>query len=72
MKKQKKVLDDHKQIGKKFIPPLLQLGNFQDVDWQTIMIPELIWIGLINEMYGIKKGADLSLALPHEVHLIKI
>lgn len=70
MEKQKKVLSDHKQVGKKFIPPMLQLGKFYDVQWQTKMIPELIWIGLINNLFGLREGAELSLALPHEVHLL--
>lgn len=71
MKSKKKVLHDHKQVGKKFIPPMLQLGKFHDVQWKTIMIPELIWIALINEQYGLRVGAELSLSLPHEVHLLK-
>ena len=55
----KKVLADHKQIGKKFVPPLKQLPNMRDVSYVNDLLPELIWFGLINERLGYHKGMRL-------------
>jgi hypothetical protein len=56
----KRVLQDHLRLGKKLIPPLLAHGKFQDVSWVDFMIPELIWIALLNKEYGKQKGAEIT------------
>jgi len=60
----KPVLSDHQQIGKRLIPPLMQGINYQEISWRKQLIPELIWLALINNRYGYMKGAELALALP--------
>ena len=59
------VLSDHKRIGKKFIPPIIdKLGStFKETSWVKLSIPELIWVALLNYRCGYKEGADLSLSL---------
>ncbi len=59
------VLNDHRRIGKKFIPPIIdKLGStFKETSWVKLSIPELIWIALLNYRCGYKEGADLSLSL---------
>jgi hypothetical protein len=57
------VLSDHKRIGKRFIPPLLQLGPFADVKWSDLLLPELLWLGILNHAYGKVRGAELGLKL---------
>ncbi len=57
--KTKEVLSDHKRIGKKFIPPLMQL-NLNETNWIQDMIPELLWIGLLNKKHGLKVGTELA------------
>jgi len=54
-----KVLNDHKRLGKRFIPPLLNYGKLADVSWTDMMVPDLIWIALVNENYGKQKGAEI-------------
>lgn len=49
---------------------MLQFAKFIDVEWKTFAIPELIWIMLINEKYGLAEGAELCLSLSQEVHKI--
>ena len=61
--KKKEVFSDHKRVGKRFIPPLLQLTTFQDLSWVDCTLPELLWLGLLNDQYGLKKGANLGLSL---------
>ncbi len=59
MKKQKKkkILDGHKKVGSKFIPPMNQLEMMKSYSYIDQMLPELIWIGLINDNLGFIKGA---------------
>lgn len=65
----KRVLTDHKQVGKRFIPPFIHAfgayksTTFFDPGWYDRIIPELLYHGLLNDMFGLKRGADLSLAL---------
>lgn len=59
----KKVLADHKKIGKRFIPPLLQLGKFEDAKWAEEIIPEVIWIAFLHLHCGIVKGTALALKI---------
>jgi hypothetical protein len=61
------VLPDHQRIGKRLIPPLMQEINYQEISWGKQLIPELIWLALINNRYGYMKGAELALALPKTV-----
>jgi len=59
----KRVLSDHRRIGKKLIPPLLQrFSNFHETSWIRRIVPELLWIGLLQER-ELKRGIDLSLTL---------
>ena len=62
--RRKPVLPDHQRIGKRLIPPLMQEINYQEISWGKQLIPELIWLALINNRYGYMKGAELALALP--------
>jgi len=60
----KRVLSDHQKVGKRFIPPFLQkVSNLQEVMWLDYILPELLWLGLLNEFYDYKTGAALALSL---------
>ncbi|MEW5874649.1 MAG: hypothetical protein AB1752_05650 [Candidatus Zixiibacteriota bacterium] len=50
------VLDDHKQVGKTFKPPLTSLGPMSEVSWIESMIPEVLWISLIQNEHGYREG----------------
>ena len=52
------ILAGHKRIGKRFIPPLKQLDMMQDVSFINDLLPELIWLGLINDNLGFLGGAN--------------
>lgn len=62
-KKKRRILDDHQQQGKRFIPPLLRLGKFESVRWQLPILPELLWLALLNESHGLQTGAEVALSL---------
>lgn len=50
--KKRKILDGHKRVGKRFIPPMKQLSTIKSTSYVNDILPELIWIGLLNEKYG--------------------
>jgi hypothetical protein len=58
-----RVLADHTRVGKRFVPPLMQLGPMEDVSWSVELIPEFLWLGLLNERLGIVRGAEMGLAI---------
>ena len=61
MGKKKKILDGHKKVGSKFIPPAKHLiPGMGELSWIENLLPELIWIGLLVEKYGNHKGIELS------------
>ncbi len=63
----KQVLTDHRRIGKRFLPPFLTtLGPLQEVGWLDYSLPELLWLGILNEKFGLERGADLSVSLAKE------
>ena len=53
------MLESHKRIGKRLVPPLSQLGPWKEVSWVDEALPELLWIGLLNAEYGIERGAHV-------------
>lgn len=54
----KKILKGYKQQGKRFIPPLKQIGIVQEESYVDNLLPELIWLGLIHEQCGYKFGYE--------------
>ena len=60
-KKTPKVLADHKKVGKKFIPPFVaKLGPLDEVRWVNDLVPELVWLTLLSDRHGRKRGVDLA------------
>lgn len=69
-KKPRGVLDDHQRMGKKFIPPIAQLKNFNPVSYINQLLPEILWIGLINDEVGYREGIRLCQTLAVTAHKI--
>lgn len=62
MKAERRVLKDHKQVGKKLIPPFLDaFQNFNEVPHVKLVVPELIWLAALNDVLGAHEGARLCL-----------
>jgi hypothetical protein len=57
------VLKDHKRTGKLFRPPLTQVGPLSEVRWVVDMLPEFIWIGLLQDRFGLQEGIHLAQSL---------
>lgn len=64
-----KVLQDHKRQGKTFIPPFTHtLGPLQEVSWVKTMLPEFLWIALIQDYYHYREGVELITSFSRIVH----
>lgn len=61
--KNSKILKDHKQQGKRFIPPLLRLGNAKETSYVQVIIPEIMWMAFLHEKFGLQLGTHLALQL---------
>jgi hypothetical protein len=57
------VLSDHKKVGSRFIPPWLQFAPMREVKYVGLVLPELIWLAVLNDFHGLRKGAELALTL---------
>lgn len=60
MTEKKKVLEGHKKVGSKFIPPMMQMPNWREISYINQILPEIIWMGLINDEFGYRDGIALS------------
>lgn len=47
MSEKRKVLGDHKRVGKRLIPPLMQLPNISTVSFRDERIPDVLWISAL-------------------------
>lgn len=50
----------YKKSGKVYTPPILQLGQLNAVHWVNELLPELFWIGLLQQKYGFGNGSNIS------------
>ena len=56
-----RILSDHKKVGKTFVPPMREyLGEQGMVSWEDRILPELIWLAVIIESLGVKRGVDVG------------
>ena len=53
------MFESHKRIGKRLVPPFSELGPLKEVSWVDEVLPELLWIGLLNAEHGIETGAHV-------------
>ena len=66
-KSRKNVLSNYKKVGKSYIPPFVyRLSDrgieLQAIKWLDNILPEILWIGLLNEKYGVKDGTEIALS----------
>ena len=60
----KRVLSDHTQIGKTFVPPLIAgLGDMRHVRWLRDLVPELLWVSLLIDRLPLKRAVEVASAL---------
>lgn len=64
MVQRKPVLDDHAKRGKALVPPFVHsFGPIHEISWIKRILPEVLWIALIQYRYGHRRGVELITAL---------
>lgn len=62
------VLDDHKRVRSKLVTPFNDMfGPMQEVSWINTMIPELLWIALVQDAWGPRRGVEIITAFTRDV-----
>ena len=52
-------LEDHRRQGKRLVPPLADLGPLHETAWVDGLLPELLWIGLLQQTLGVQRSVDV-------------
>jgi len=60
----------YKRAKNIYTPPILQLGEFNGVYWLAEILPEIIWIGLLQDKFGIGLGSKLALQISETTNKI--
>jgi hypothetical protein len=69
---QQGVLANHQRKGKLFVPPFIaQLGPLNEVSWINRILPEILWIALLQRVLGLAKGVQLAQILAKEAMAIR-
>ncbi|MFA4900009.1 MAG: hypothetical protein WC563_10820 [Brevundimonas sp.] len=68
MPPRKRVLADHKRVRSKLVTPFNEMfGPLGEVSWVNTMIPELLWIALLQEVFGPHKCVELLTAFTRDL-----
>ena len=57
------MLQGYRQEGKRFIPPFVQHMPLTESSWTDDRVPELIWIALLNHVFGLKEGTAIAVSV---------
>lgn len=63
-------LKGHKRIGKRFIPPFLQIPNISPSSWYIDRLPELIWLTLLSDQQGYQAAVNYAIKLSDIVNSV--
>lgn len=63
MKHRKGVLQGHKRVKSRFVPPLMQLPNLRETSYVNDLLPHVLWMSLLNDAVGLKQGIHASFEL---------
>jgi hypothetical protein len=67
-----RIFSDHKKVGKTLVPPMRQyLGERGMVSWVDRILPELIWLAVIIENLGVRRGVEISAKIAKLANTIK-
>ena len=62
-KNKRRVLEGYRKAGKRFIPPFLQHFSPTESKWMDDRVPELVWIALLLQVFGIQKGTAIAASI---------
>lgn len=62
------VLGDHKRVKSRLVTPFNDAcGPMREVSWLNMMIPELLWIALVQNAWGPRRGVEIISAFTRDV-----
>ncbi|MDL2205171.1 hypothetical protein QQF51_21275 [Brucella intermedia] len=62
------VLSDHRRTKSKLVTPFNDaFGPMHEVSWINMMIPELLWIALVQEAWGPRRGVEIITAFTRDL-----
>jgi hypothetical protein len=65
------ILSNHKKVRKTLVPPMRQyLGDQGMVSWNDRILPELIWLAMLIEKSGVKRGVELGSTIAKSANTI--
>jgi len=66
------ILQNHKRIGKRFVPPLLQYpgDKLSPVNWYRDFLPEFLWIALLCDQQGYRVAVNNSIKLSDTINSV--
>lgn len=62
------ILKGHKRVKSRFIPPLMQIGKIQETSYINDLLPHVVWMSLLIESLGLRRGIDACLNLAKLAH----
>jgi hypothetical protein len=66
--KRRPVLGDHKRVKSKLLTPFNNaFGPMREVSWINMMIPELLWIALVQNAWGPRRGVEIITAFTRDL-----
>jgi len=64
----KPILADHRRAKSRLITPFNDaFGPLREVSWVNTIIPELLWIALVQERFGLRRGIEIITAFTRDV-----
>lgn len=54
-----RVLKSYRKVGSRFVPPMLQMFQFEDVSWLSQTMPELVWWDVLIEQASLRFAAHV-------------
>lgn len=66
------ILQNHKRIGKRFVPPLLQYpgDKLSPVNWYRDFLPEFLWIALLCDQQGYRVAVNNAIKLSDTINSV--
>lgn len=62
------VLGDHRRVQSKLVTPFNdRFGPGREVSWINVMIPEMLWIALVQRAWGPRRGVEIITAFTRDV-----
>jgi len=73
MAERRQVLQDHVRVGKRFRPPFLHYfpDGLRDPQWVDRVVPELVWIALLQDRFELGDGPELALAAAKALRTVR-